>query len=124
MILLSHQAQIRRVSQELPGHLLAWQNDRQPEQRTWDIRKKMRRLGVLRAWPMKHSTVSELAYLVPEGWGGFAGDERTVGLWVTTFSPQMPMYRRSSVPIRVYRSDTRYRGRQYTHSVKGGLACG
>lgn len=34
------QAQIRRVSQALPGHHLACQNDRQPEQQTWEMPKK------------------------------------------------------------------------------------
>jgi hypothetical protein len=43
----------------------------------------MDRLKILSAWPMQESTASGYAYLFAEGWGGFGGDDQTVGAWVT-----------------------------------------
>ena len=41
------------------------------------------RLGILSVWPIGGSMPGGQVFLFAEGWGAFAGDERTVGDWVT-----------------------------------------
>jgi hypothetical protein len=67
----------------LPALLLAWQDDPRPRQWRRDPPPELDRLKILSAWPMDGAKVSGRAYLVPDGFWGFAGDEQTVGAWVT-----------------------------------------
>jgi hypothetical protein len=83
MVLLQRRANVRDVQRELPALLLAWQDNPPPDRPRWVRPAEMDRLKVLRAWPMDRSKASGRAYLVPEGFWGFAGDEQTVGAWVT-----------------------------------------
>jgi hypothetical protein len=84
IVLLSRQAKIKRVKEELPDLLRAFQANPPPRRKPWDIEPSaLDRLGITRAWPMDRSTVSGRVYLVPQAWGGFGGHEGTVGEWVT-----------------------------------------
>jgi hypothetical protein len=83
MVVLSHEANIKDVKRRLPALLLDLQDNAPPSRQPWDVKPwKLDELGVTRAWPMNASTVSGRVYLVQQSWGGFAGDERTVGGWV------------------------------------------
>lgn len=91
MVLLSHEANIKDVKRRIPALLLNLQDNAPPSRQPWEVKPwKLDELGVRRAWsmdagrvwPTNASNVSGRVHLVPQGWGGFAGDERTVGGWV------------------------------------------
>jgi hypothetical protein len=81
-VILKRKAKIKRLASELPSLLLALQNDPAPRP-SWRVPPGLERLKVSRVWPIAGAQ-SGLAYLHMQPSGGFAGDERTVGEWVTT----------------------------------------
>jgi hypothetical protein len=84
MVLLSHEANIKDLKRRLPALLLEWQDNPPQGRQPWGIdTSELDRLGIIRAWPNDASNVAGQVHLVPVGWGGFAGDEDTVGEWVT-----------------------------------------
>lgn len=83
MVRLSREAKVRDVVRALPALLLAWQDNPTPARPRWDPPDDLAQLNVLSAWPMERSSASGRAYLFTEGFGGFGGDEHTVGAWVT-----------------------------------------
>lgn len=83
IVLLQRKTSVRDVSRELPALLLAWQDTPPPYWPRWDPPTEVVQLKISSAWPIEGSKTSGRAYLVPEGFGGWVGDERTVGAWVT-----------------------------------------
>jgi hypothetical protein len=84
MVLLGRKANINRVKRALPALLLDWQDNPPPKRPPWDIEpSELDRLGVKSAQQIDNSDVPGRVYLLPAAWGGFAGNERTVGEWVT-----------------------------------------
>ncbi len=84
IVSLSRQAKINNVKRALPALLLDLQDNPRPERSPWDVEpSELDRLGITSASPIDESTVSGYVWLVPVGWGGGSGDERTVGEWVT-----------------------------------------
>jgi hypothetical protein len=83
-VLLTRKANIKDVRGALPELLLDLQDNPPPRRQPWDVEpSKLDRLGISKVWLMESSTVSGRVYLVPQPWGGFAGNEHTVGEWVT-----------------------------------------
>ena len=84
IVTLSRKANINNVKRALPALLLDLQDNPPPRRRPWDVDpSELDRLGIKSASPTPSSSVSSRVYLVTEGWGGFAGNEGTVGEWVT-----------------------------------------
>lgn len=112
IVSLSRQAKINNVKRALPALLLDLQDNPRPERSPWDVEpSELDRLGITSASPIDESTVSGYVWLVPVGWGGGSGDERTVGEWVTRVlvekAPDLPG---SLPPIVTWRSDMRSSG--------------
>ena len=82
IVRIQRRASIRQLVRELP-ELLAWQDSSPPSGLPRRRHPVLERLKVLSAHPMDGST-GACAYLFPQGWGGFGGDEGTVGAWVTS----------------------------------------
>ena len=104
IVLLSDQAKINNVKRALPALLLDWQDNPRPKRPTWDVKSselvrlgikpselerlgikpsELDLLGITSAEPIDDGTESGRVWLLPEHRRGWAGDERTVGEWVT-----------------------------------------
>ena len=84
IVLLSRQAKINNVKRALPALLLDLQDNPPPKRSPWDVEpSELNRLGITSADPIYESTESGRVWLLPVGWGGWVGDEGTVGEWVT-----------------------------------------
>jgi hypothetical protein len=83
IVSLSRQARIKRVKEELPDLLRAFQANPPSRRSRMGFRTvELERLGIKSALPTA-SRAPGRVYLVPQGWGGFGGHEGTVGEWVT-----------------------------------------
>ena len=83
MVLLTRKANINKVKEALPTLLLDLQHNPPARRQPWDIEpSELDRLGITKVWLNERSTVSGRVYILPQAWGGFAGNEHTVGEWV------------------------------------------
>jgi hypothetical protein len=84
IVLLSHQANINDVERALPALLLELQNKPPQWRPPWEIKLSKRdRLRITPPQPMGNGAVSGRVWLEREAWGGWAGDQHTLGEWVT-----------------------------------------
>jgi hypothetical protein len=82
MVVLRPEANIKNVKRRLPALLLDLQDNPTPQRKPSDFEpSELHRLGIWRASPMDRSTTPGRVRLFQQPFGGFVGDERTVGGW-------------------------------------------